>query len=83
MRATEEAVALGVDAKPARKGSVRSGGRTGALDELSDRLGDHLDTRVSVTLGRSKGKIAIEFATVEDLNRIVELINPKDPGFSA
>jgi ParB family chromosome partitioning protein len=80
VRATEEAVALGVKAPKARKGSVRPGGRTGALDELSSRLGDHLDTRVKVTLGKSKGAIAIDFATVEDLNRIVAIINPKDPG---
>jgi ParB family chromosome partitioning protein len=43
-------------------------------------LGDHLDTRVKVTLGKSKGAIVIDFATVEDLNRIVAIMNPKDPG---
>ncbi len=83
VRATEEAVALGVEVKAAKRGSVRPGGRTGALDELGSRLGDHLDTRVKVDLGRSKGKITIEFASVDDLDRIVQLINPKDPGFSA
>ena len=80
VRATEEAVALGVKKPKARAGSVRPGGHTGALDELSRRLGDHLDTRVKVALGKSKGSIAIDFATVEDLNRIVAIINPKDPG---
>ena len=80
VRATEEAVTLGVEVKAPKKGSVRPGGRTAALDDLSARLGDHLDTRVGVQLGRAKGKITIDFATVEDLDRIVHLINPKDPG---
>ena len=80
VRATEEAVTLGVEVKPTKSGSVRPGGRTAALDELSTRLGDRLDTRVKVQLGRSKGSITIDFATVEDLNRIVAIINPKDPG---
>ncbi len=80
VRATEEAVTLGVEVTPTKRGSVRPGGRTAALDELSTRLGDRLDTRVKVQLGRSKGSITIDFATVEDLNRIVAIINPKDPG---
>ncbi len=80
VRATEEAVTVGVAAKRPRKATVRPGGRTAALDELGDRLGDHLDTRVKVELGRAKGKIVIEFASVEDLNRIVEIIDPQDPG---
>ena len=80
VRATEEAVALGVEAPKAKKGSVRAGGHTAALDDLAARLGDHLDTRVKVTLGRSKGAVAIEFATVEDLNRIIGIIDPEDPG---
>ncbi|MFO7243534.1 MAG: ParB/RepB/Spo0J family partition protein [Actinomycetes bacterium] len=80
VRATEEAVALGVKAPKAKMAAVRPGGRTAALDDLSARLGDHLDTRVKVALGKSKGSITIDFATVEDLNRIVAIINPKDPG---
>ena len=80
VRATEEAVTLGVEVKTPKKGSVRPGGRTAALDDLSARLGDHLDTRVGVQLGRAKGKITIDFATVEDLDRIVHLISPTDPG---
>jgi len=80
VRATEEAVALGIEAPKPKKGTVRAGGRTAALDDLAARLGDHLDTRVKVSLGRSKGAVSIEFATVEDLNRIVALIDPKDPG---
>jgi ParB family transcriptional regulator, chromosome partitioning protein len=42
--------------------------------DLADRLSDHFETRVKVELGRTKGKIVIEFATVDDLERIVGLI---------
>ena len=48
------------------------------LTELGDRLSDRLDTRVKVTLGRSKGKIAIEFASLTDLERIVSVIDPRN-----
>ena len=48
------------------------------LTELGDRLSDRLDTRVKVTLGRSKGKIAIEFASLSDLERIVAVIDPRN-----
>lgn len=83
VRATEEAVALGVEAPKPKRGAVKPGGRTEALDDLAARLGDHLDTRVKVNLGRAKGSVTIEFATVEDLNRIVALIDPQDPGVFA
>ena len=45
-----------------------------ALTDLADRLSDRFDTRVKVDIGRSKGKITIEFATVDDLERIVGII---------
>lgn len=80
VRATEEAVALGVQAPKPKRGSIRAGGRTEALDDLGARLGDHLDTRVKVQLGKSKGSVTIEFASIEDLNRIVAVIAPADPG---
>ena len=80
VRATEEAVTLGVDGPKRKRATVRSGGRTEALDNLGSRLGDKFDTRVKVKLGRSKGAITIEFATVEDLNRIISMIDPADPG---
>jgi ParB family chromosome partitioning protein len=49
------------------------------LADLAARLSDRFDTRVRVDLGRSKGKITVEFATVEDLERIVELMDPRRP----
>ena len=41
------------------------------LAEIAERLGDRLDTRVTISLGASKGTIVIDFATVADLNRIL------------
>jgi ParB family chromosome partitioning protein len=77
VRAVEEVVALGdgTDAKPARK-RPRAGTQTPELDGLASRLGDHLETRVAITLGKNRGRLAIEFASVDDLNRILDLMTP-------
>lgn len=48
------------------------------LGDLNERLSDRLDTRVRVTMGKSKGKIAIEFASLGDLERIVGIIDPRN-----
>jgi ParB family chromosome partitioning protein len=48
------------------------------LKEISEQLSDHLDTRVNVELGKQKGKIVIEFATIEDLGRIHKVITQAD-----
>jgi ParB family transcriptional regulator, chromosome partitioning protein len=77
VRATEELVALAVadgpgpTAKPAKR---RPKAHAPALSDLAERLSDRFDTRVKVDIGRSKGKITIEFATVDDLERIVGII---------
>lgn len=73
VRAVEEIVATG--AAKVKGGSVRSGKIIAPkLKEISDQLSDHLDTRVNVELGKQKGKILIEFATIEDLERISKVI---------
>ena len=73
VRAVEEIVATG--AAKVKSGSVRSGKIIAPkLKEISDQLSDHLDTRVSVELCKQKGKIVIEFATIEDLERISKVI---------
>jgi ParB family chromosome partitioning protein len=41
------------------------------LDEVAERLGDRLNTRVKVSLGARKGQVVIDFATIQDLNRIL------------
>ena len=73
VRAVEEIVASG--GAKVKTGSVRSGKILAPkLKQISDDLADHLDTRVSVELGKKKGKIVIEFATIEDLERISKVI---------
>ena len=77
VRATEEAVTLalaGDPVRPAAPATRRSRPHSPGLADLAERLSDRFDTRVKVDLGRSKGKITIEFATVDDLERIVGLI---------
>ena len=81
VRATEELVALALAEGAGEEGRRRSAGpsRTRpALTDLADRLSDRFDTRVKVDIGRSKGKITIEFATVDDLERIVGIIGVPD-----
>jgi ParB family transcriptional regulator, chromosome partitioning protein len=69
VRAVEEIVASG--GAKVKGGSVRSGKILAPkLKEIAGDLSDYLDTRVNVELGKQKGKIVIEFATVEDLVRI-------------
>jgi ParB family chromosome partitioning protein len=69
VRAAE--AAAGQVATRAPKAKPVAGKRQGQLDEVAERLGDALNTRVKVTLGASKGQIVIDFATVADLNRIL------------
>ncbi len=74
VRAVEEIVATG--GAKIKGGTVKRGKLLAPrLKEIGDQLSDALDTRVSVELGKKKGKIVIEFATVEDLERITKLIN--------
>jgi len=69
VRAAEAAAGQGLS--KASKSRPVAGKRQGQLDEVAERLGDRLNTRVKVTLGASKGQIVIDFATVADLNRIL------------
>jgi ParB family chromosome partitioning protein len=73
VRSTEEIIAT---MKPTNKSSKKSGvkGVSGAGLAAAELLSDYLDTRVSVESGKGKGKIVIEFAGNEDLQRIVDLI---------
>ena len=81
VRAVEEIVALGGDeAKPVRRVAPRAGERNEALDTLAERLSDRFETRVTVGLGKRKGRLTVEFASVQDLNRILATLAPDDPG---
>jgi ParB family chromosome partitioning protein len=77
VRAVEEIVSMGGENEQ-RKPKRMSGKQplTPALSELADRLSDVFDTRVKVELGQRKGKIVVEFATLDDLQRIVATMSP-------
>lgn len=81
VRAVEEIVALGDDTpdKPARRPPTARPVAP-ALRHLADRLSDLFETKVKVELGRNKGKIVVEFATVDDLERIVKAMSPETAG---
>lgn len=84
VRAVEEVVALGDSSPAAAAASTKKRPRAGThhseLDDLAARLGDSFDTRVSIQLGQRKGRLTIDFASVEDLNRIVGVMSPQVRG---
>jgi ParB family chromosome partitioning protein len=75
VRATEEAVTLLKNAAPPKpKQAPRKPMQAPGLQDVAERLSNTFDTRVKVELGRRKGKIVVEFGSVDDLERIVELM---------
>lgn len=80
VRATEELVAMSDGLRrPAKEPAPRSTARHERLDFLATALSDRLDTSVKITLGAKKGRVSIEFASVDDLNRIMGVIAPGSP----
>ncbi|MGW5123651.1 ParB/RepB/Spo0J family partition protein [Streptomyces sp. NPDC004069] len=78
VRAVEEIVTL-MGSRPAapRSKGPRAGGQVSpALSDLATRLSDRFETRVKVDLGQKKGKITVEFASMEDLERILGTLAP-------
>jgi ParB family transcriptional regulator, chromosome partitioning protein len=75
VRAVEEIVAVGGPTRTERAPRTRRP-QTPEMAAVSQRLSDLLETRVSVELGRRRGKLVVEFASVEDLERIVGQIAP-------
>lgn len=76
VRATEEAVTLanrgdGSAPLPPRRKPIQMPG----LQDVAERLSTAFDTRVTVSVGKRKGKIVVEFGSVDDLQRIVDLMN--------
>jgi ParB family chromosome partitioning protein len=66
VRATEELVK-----KPSKKGRIKPGGKQDALKTLAESLSDKLNTSVRIKLGLKKGTIEIDFASVDDMKRIL------------
>ncbi len=81
VRAVEEIVTLmgsRPQSKPKAKGP-RAGARLSpALSGLANRLSDRFETRVRVDLGQKKGKIVVDFASLEDLERILSTLAPEE-----
>jgi ParB family chromosome partitioning protein len=72
-----EAAAKGPEA---RRAVPKAGSRRGHLDEVAERLGDRLNTKVRIALTARKGQISIDFATIQDLNRILAEIGEEGYG---
>ncbi len=84
MRDAEEAV-RGATSKPAPN-PRKLQGRAPSPDcdlpgllELEELLAEHLDTRVRVQMGTNRGKVTVEFATLEDLERIYRAMTEGRP----
>ncbi|CAB4694151.1 MAG: ParB/RepB/Spo0J family partition protein [Actinobacteria bacterium] len=74
VRAVEEIVAMGGLEEEKKTRTKHARPTSPRLAEISSRLSNQLDTRVKIELGRSKGKISIEFASIDDLERILGVI---------
>jgi ParB family chromosome partitioning protein len=79
VRATEEEAITLSRTEPGRtrsKAATSRPMRAPGLQHLAENLSDVFDTRVKVELGRRKGRIVVEFGSVDDLERIVSLMTP-------
>ena len=79
VRATEEAVALAVAEEPAAKRRPRKFSAPG-VEDLAGRLSDAFETTVKIQIGRAKGRIVVEFGSVDDLQRIIGQMAPDITG---
>jgi ParB family transcriptional regulator, chromosome partitioning protein len=76
VRATEEAVTVANRSGPSKPSAPkRKPIQMPGLQDIAEQLSGAFDTRVTVSLGKRKGKIVVEFGSVDDLQRIVELMN--------
>jgi ParB family chromosome partitioning protein len=77
VRGLEEIVAVG-DRKTESQAVRRNKPTAPGLKDIADRLSDRLETRVKVDLGQRKGRITVEFASLDDLRRIVDIMDPRN-----
>ena len=78
VRGLEEIVAVGDTGTSEQQRPTRRRPTAPGLSELADRLSDRFETRVKVDLGQRKGKITVEFASMDDLRRIVDIMDPRN-----
>lgn len=76
VRGLEEIVSVGDLGSGTKPAARRNRPTAPALADLAARLSDRFDTRVKVDLGKSKGRITVEFASIPDLERIVGILDP-------
>jgi ParB family chromosome partitioning protein len=79
VRATEEAVAMAAAEEPATRRRTRKISAPG-VEELGTRLSDMFETKVKIQIGRAKGRIVVEFGSVDDLQRIIGAMAPEITG---
>ena len=75
-----EAAAKTADAGDHRALRPKAGARRAHLDDVAERLGDRLNTKVKISLTARKGQINIDFATIQDLNRILAELGETEYG---
>ena len=81
VRATEEAAkVIAASGTVTKSVKPQAGARRAYLDDVAGKLGDRLNTRVQIALGARKGQVKIEFASIQDLNRILEEIGQEGFG---
>ena len=74
VRATEQIIAEGSPSKPGAKKPKSTKSSSAELHEIAERIGDVLDTRVTIQGSVQKGTIVIEFAGAEDFKRITKAL---------
>jgi ParB family chromosome partitioning protein len=77
VRGLEEIVAVGEHKGSGQRVTRRKPTAPGLAD-LAERLSERLETRVKVDLGQRKGKITVEFASLDDLRRIIDIMDPRN-----
>jgi ParB family chromosome partitioning protein len=76
VRTLEELVAVGDQPEPGERVRRRAPVAPG-LTDIADRLAERFETRCRVELGRRKGRVIVEFASLEDLQRILAIMDPQ------
>ncbi|WP_432561961.1 ParB/RepB/Spo0J family partition protein [Kineococcus sp. SYSU DK003] len=76
VRAVEEIIAVGdADTAPRRRNPTQP---QPELETRATLLADRLDTRVKISMGRTRGRLTVDFAGMDDLDRILRLLEPRD-----